>query len=57
MRRELVPLPEQALSAQSLSIKGMEEKVGEENDVLICAFTLDHFEESLPFQSFFVSFR
>ena len=49
MRSELVSLPGQALATQTLSIKGREERVkGDGCDVLICAFTLDHSEESLP---------
>ena len=48
MRGELVSLPGQALAAQTLSIKGREERVGDGSDVLICAFTRDHDEESLP---------
>ena len=48
MRGELVSLPGQALAAQTLSIKGREERVGDGSDVLICAFTPDHGEESLP---------
>ena len=43
------PFPGQALAAQTLSIKGREERVeGDGRDVLICAFTPDHIEESLP---------
>ena len=48
MRGELVSLPGQALAAQTLSIKGREDRVEEGSDVLICAFTRDHDEESLP---------
>ena len=49
MRGELVSLPGQALAAQTLSIKGREERVeGDGSDVLICAFTRDHDEENLP---------
>ena len=44
----MVSLPGQALATQTLSIKGREEKVGDGSDVLICAFTPDHGEESLP---------
>ena len=49
MRGELVSLPGQALAAQTLSIKGREERVeGDGSDVIICVFTRDHDEESLP---------
>ena len=49
LRGELVSLPGQALAAQTLSIKGREERIeGDGSDVLICAFTPDHGEESLP---------
>ena len=45
----MVSLPEQALAAQTLSIKGREERVkGDGSDVIICAFTRDLDEESLP---------
>ena len=43
------PFQVQALAAQTLSIKGRE-KVGDRSDVLICAFTQDHVEESLLHQ-------
>ena len=49
MRGELVSLLGQALAAQTLSIKGREERVeGDGSEVLICAFNPDHVEESLP---------
>ena len=49
LRGELVSLPGQALATQTPSIKGREERVeGDGSDVLVCAFTPDHCEESLP---------
>ena len=48
MRGELVSLPGQALVTQTLSIKAWEERAeGDGSDVIICAFTPDHGEESL----------
>ena len=45
----MVSLPGQALATQTLSIKGREERVkGDESDVIICAFSRDRIEESLP---------
>ena len=45
----MVSLPGQALATQTLSIKGREEGVeGDGSDVIICVFTRDHGEESLP---------
>ena len=42
-------LPGQALATQTLSIKGREEGVEEDrSDVIICVFTRDNGEESLP---------
>ena len=44
----MVSLPGQALTAQTLSIKGREERVeGNGSGVFICDFTPDHVEESL----------
>ena len=48
MRGELVSLAGQALAAQTLSIKGREERVERDgSDVLICAFTPDHVEKRM----------
>ena len=45
----MVSLPGQALATQTLSFKGWEERVeGDGSDVIICVFTRDHGEESLP---------
>ena len=52
----MVSLPGQALAAQTLSINGREERVkGDGSDVIICAFTRDHVEESLPLPRVFLS--
>ena len=49
MRGELVSLPGKALAAQTLSLKGREERVeGDGSDVLICAFTRDPLRSCLP---------
>ena len=45
------------MATQTLSIKGREERVkGNGSDVLVCAFTPDHGEESLPLPGEFTEF-